>query len=57
VFWINNKDKIFYTDDKTPYVVDPKSPDNYWYFMTLYATSSYNFNINYNPDLDVTKLG
>jgi len=56
VFWINNIDKIFYTNDNAPYVVDPDSPDNYWYNLTLYKTEVYNFNINYNPDLDIINL-
>jgi signal transduction histidine kinase/CheY-like chemotaxis protein len=51
VFWINDKDKLFYSDGKFPYRVDPSLPDNYWYNMTLYETELYNFNINYNPDL------
>jgi hypothetical protein len=56
VFWVNDIDKIFYSDDHEPYLVDPYSPDNYWYPMTLFETEIYNFNINYNPDLSVTNL-
>jgi len=56
VFWISDRDKIFYTDDKAPYTVDSKLPENYWYDLTLYKTEVYNFNINYNPDLDVINL-
>jgi len=56
VFWINDIDKIFYTNENTPYVVDPNSPENYWYNLTLYKTEAYNFNINYNPDLDVINV-
>jgi len=56
VFWISDIDKIFYTNDNTPYKVDPTSPENYWYDLTLYKTEVYNFNINYNPDLDVINL-
>jgi len=56
VFWINDTDRLFYTDDHLPYLVNPESPENYWYFMTLYETEIYNFNINYNPDLNVTNL-
>jgi signal transduction histidine kinase/CheY-like chemotaxis protein/HPt (histidine-containing phosphotransfer) domain-containing protein len=51
IFWINDVDKLFYSDEKTPYRVDPSLPENYWYNMTLYETELYNFNINYNPDL------
>jgi len=56
VFWISDKDKKFYIDDNAPYVVDPELSDNYWYNMTLYRTKEYNFNINYNPDLNTIKL-
>jgi len=56
VFWISDRDKIFYSNDNAPYLVDPDSPDNYWYNLTLYKTEVYNFNINYNPDLDMINL-
>jgi len=56
VFWVNDVDKIFHIDDTAPYVVNPKSPDNYWYWLTLYRTESYNLNINYNPDIDKIRL-
>jgi signal transduction histidine kinase/CheY-like chemotaxis protein len=56
IFWVSDKDKKFYFNDNEPYIVDPSDPDNYWYNMTLYETKVYNFNINYNPDLNVTNL-
>jgi len=56
VFWVNDKDRIFYSDDNKPYYVDAKDPKNYWYLMTLNETEKYNFNINYNPDIKVTNL-
>jgi hypothetical protein len=56
VFWVNDIDKIFYITDLEPYEVDPDDPANYWYNMTLYETDVYNFNINFNPDLNVTNL-
>jgi len=56
IFWINDVDKIFYSDEKVAYIVDPDNPDNYWYPMTLYETESYNFNINFNPDLETINL-
>jgi len=56
VFWVNDVDKIFHIDDTAPYVVNPKSPNNYWYWMTLHKTESYNLNINYNPDIDKIRL-
>jgi len=56
VFWVSDKDRIFYSDNNKPYYVDAKDPNNYWYLMTLLGTEKYNFNINYNPDLKVTNL-
>ena len=56
VFWVNDKDRLFHFNDDEPYVLDAGNPDNYWYNMTLYETEEYNFNINYNPDLNVTNL-
>ena len=56
VFWINDIDRIFYSDDNEPYWVDAENPENYWYYMTLFETEVYNFNINYNPDLNLTNL-
>jgi len=56
VFWVNDKDKKFYSDDAFSFVVDTSDPGNYWYLMTLNETEKYNFNINYNPDLDKTNL-
>ena len=56
VFWVNDTDKIFYSDDYEPYKLDTTSPDNYWYPMTLNETEVYNFNINHNPDLNITNL-
>ena len=56
IFWVNDIDKMFYSDDNESYWVDTESPDNYWYPMPLYKTEVYNFNINYNHDLNVTNL-
>jgi len=56
VFWVNDKDRIFYSDDNEPYFVEVRDKKNYWYLMTLNETERYNFNINYNPDLKVTNL-
>ncbi|MDR2577979.1 MAG: sensor domain-containing diguanylate cyclase [Chitinispirillales bacterium] len=56
VFWINDIDKKFYFDDAYAYTVDPAVPENYWYDLTLYRTERYNFNINYNPELDNISL-
>ena len=56
LFWVSDIDHRFYSDDSYVYTIDPSDPDTYWYLMTLNETESYNFNINYNPDLNVTNL-
>jgi len=56
IFWVSDTDKEFYFGGDNHYTVDAENPDNYWYKMTLYETEKYNFNINYNPDLQKTLL-
>jgi methyl-accepting chemotaxis protein len=56
VFWINDADKRFYSDDAYAYTVDPSNPAEYWYNMTLQETERFNFNINYNEALKKTLL-
>ena len=56
IFWVSDADKFFHSDDADPFFLDVNNPDNYWYLMTLNETENYNFNINYNPDLNVTNL-
>lgn len=56
VFWASAQDRGFYSDGKFSYTIDPDNPDDYWYNMTLYKTDVYNFNINYNKELDKTML-
>jgi methyl-accepting chemotaxis protein len=56
VFWCNDIDKIFYSTAADPYMVDTTDPVNYWWNMTLYETEDYNFNINYNPEMNITNL-
>ena len=56
IFWANDVDKDFYNAMEYSYTVDPENPADYWYKMTLYETDTYNFNINYNADLDMTCL-
>jgi methyl-accepting chemotaxis protein len=55
-FWASDIDKEFYYAEDDHYTVDAESPDNYWYNMTLYETESFNFNINYNPEMQRTML-
>jgi len=50
-FWVSDVDKEFYFDEGNHYTIDADDPDNYWYKMTLYETERYNFNINYNPEM------
>lgn len=56
VFWANDVDKEFWNDMKFSYVIDPNNPDDYWYNMTIHETDVYNFNINYNAEMDMTCL-
>ena len=56
IFWVSDVDKMFWSDMKPSYVVNPNNPDDYWYNMTMYQTDVYNFNINYNPQLKQTNL-
>jgi len=56
VFWVNDLDKKFYMDSAYAYILDPDDRANYWYNMTLHNTQTYNLNINYNPNLNVTNL-
>ena len=51
VFWVNDVDKIFHSTGNESYLIDPDDPESYWYNMTLYDTERYNFNINYNSNL------
>ena len=55
-FWVNDVDKKFYSNDVYSYTVDPENKNDYWYKMTLYETASYNFNINFNENLNETCL-
>ena len=56
IFWANDADKDFYNAMEYSYTINPDNPADYWYKMTLYETDLYNFNINYNADLDMTCL-
>jgi methyl-accepting chemotaxis protein len=56
IFWVNDADKKFYMNGVYAYTVDPDDPVHYWYNMTMHETQTYNFNINYNPSLNLTKL-
>ena len=55
-FWASDIDKEFYFSVDDHYTIDPDDPTNYWYNMTLHETEVYNFNINYNPEMQKTML-
>jgi len=56
LFWVIDVDKKFFMDGEYIHTIDPDDPEYYWYNMTLYETQTYNFNINYNPVLNITNL-
>lgn len=56
VFWCDNITHDFYSDLEYSYHVNVDDPEQYWYKMTVYETDVYNFNINYNPDLQKSML-
>ena len=56
IFWANDIDKEFWNGMEYSYTIDPNNAADYWYKMTLYETDIYNFNINYNAELDMTNL-
>jgi len=56
VFWASDIDREFYFAEDNHYTIDTNDPNNYWYKMTLYETEKYNFNINYNPEIQKTML-
>lgn len=56
IFWVADADKEFWSDCKYSYTVDPSNPSEYWYKMTMEETDVYNFNINYNSELNTTSL-
>jgi len=56
VFWINDKDKLFYMDKNAPYALKTDAPENFWYDKTMYGGRTHNFDINYNPEHGVVKL-
>jgi CheY-like chemotaxis protein len=56
IFWVSDVDKKFYYDGAFSHALDAEAPENYWYPMTMMTTDTYNFNINYNPQLKVTNV-
>jgi len=56
IFWVSDIDKAFYYDGAFSHELDAEAPENYWYPMTMKTTDTYNFNINYNPQLKVTNV-
>jgi methyl-accepting chemotaxis protein len=56
VFWASDIDKEFYFDEGNHYTLNIDDPDTYWYKMTLYETTLFNFNINYNDEMQRVML-
>ena len=56
IFWVSDADRKFYYDGAFSHALDADAPENYWYPMTMKTTDTYNFNINYNPQLKVTNV-
>jgi hypothetical protein len=56
VFWINDVDKNYYSDDAYAYTLDTSDPDNGWYREALNTTEKYLFNVNYDKFLKITNL-
>jgi len=56
VFWASDIDREFYFLEDDHYTVNADDPGNYWYKMTLFETEVFNFNINYNPEIQKTML-
>ncbi|MCL2793172.1 MAG: ATP-binding protein [Spirochaetaceae bacterium] len=55
-FWVSDVDRVFFMGEDISYLVDPDNPANPWYNRTMFETEVFNFNINYNPDLQVTNF-
>jgi len=56
IFWCADIDKEFFFNGDNRYTVDADNPENYWYKLTMYETEKYNFNINYNAEIQKTML-
>ena len=56
VFWATDFDKEFYFSETDHYTINTEDRNNYWYRMTLYETEKYNFNINYNSEIQKIML-
>jgi len=56
LFWINTTDRKLHRNDTLMYTLDTSCAQSYWYEKTLNKTGVYNFNINFNKELQVSKL-
>ncbi len=56
VFVAVDKSKNFYLNKEYISTLSKDNPDDSWYFMTVNAEKQFNLNIDYNDDLDETKL-
>ncbi len=55
-YWMSEIDMLYYYNMQPSYVVDPKLPENYWWDLTVKSDKDYNFNINYNEDINAISL-
>jgi len=56
IYWVNDIDKMYYFGDSVPFFVNPEKSENLWYLQTLNETEVFNLNVNYKPDLGLTRL-
>ncbi|MBQ9239666.1 MAG: methyl-accepting chemotaxis protein [Treponema sp.] len=56
VFWVSDVEKDYYHNMAFASHVDPARAEDYWYNYTLYETDVYNFNINFNADINQVML-
>lgn len=55
-FWANAADKRYYNNGEYSYTIDTSDPGSAWFMETLTHVDIYTFNLNYDSNLDITKL-
>ncbi|MDR1759178.1 MAG: response regulator [Fibrobacter sp.] len=56
IFWISDKDKKYYFDNKYQYTLDTLDPSSDWYLRTLRQKELYSLNVNYDIGIKKSKL-
>jgi len=56
IFWVNDIDKKYFSNESYAYTVDTANVNERWYMMTLNGMKKYDFNIEYNTNLNVVNL-